>query len=304
MTLLVLDPGFFLQPELSGGAAEERLLRRVEDANLLLRLPGFSLLSKVGDLDYFGEVYRSEGPDLSGAGRSLKQAVDRLREFARRGRVLPRVPVAGRVWGVRELAAWSGLGKDWTDIVTEVLGAALLQERPEDVAVLCNHIEGRNARERSSGGVELIEVTRWRLYAALQGRSPAAVRWIARPRHVEAPFSIRMDGRLPAAPCPGAHPFCLPPGWERRSTRVWAVHSARPCWIDAQGNAWARPATGGGYHWDVYLKAPALHQRIGLNPINVTQHGAPPGQGQPGDLHHVPTGKQGRLKDRSGWSCP
>jgi hypothetical protein len=73
--------------------------------------------------------------------------------------------------------------------------------------------------------------------------------------------------------------------------------------VDAQGQGWARPSTGGGYHWDVYLTAQA-EDRIGLAQINITQHGAPAGQGRPGDLHHVPKDKRPRLRDQSGWRCP
>ena len=86
-------------------------------------------------------------------------------------------------------------------------------------------------------------------------------------------------------------------------TTVWETHQSRPCWLDAQGQWWARPATGGGHHWDVYLN-PDEERRIGLDQINVTQHGAPADEGDPGTLHHVPEKKLQALKTRSGWRCP
>lgn len=83
---------------------------------------------------------------------------------------------------------------------------------------------------------------------------------------------------------------------------VFRTHEARPAWLDARGNAWAKPSTGGGYHWDVYL-SPELDDEYGLGQLNIVAWGGPPAEGLPGSLHHVPGHKQGRLKKKTGWTC-
>lgn len=80
---------------------------------------------------------------------------------------------------------------------------------------------------------------------------------------------------------------------------------SKPVYLDAKGNGWARPNIneGKGHHWDVYIRDAALAERIGLDQLNVVEVGAPPKEGPPGSIHHVPAKKKGRLLDDSGWTC-
>ena len=80
---------------------------------------------------------------------------------------------------------------------------------------------------------------------------------------------------------------------------------SRPVWIDERGYGWARPNImgGKGHHWDVYITDVKVAERIGLSQLNIVEFGAPPEQGRPGSLHHLPKQKQGRLRDDTGWTC-
>ena len=80
------------------------------------------------------------------------------------------------------------------------------------------------------------------------------------------------------------------------------THESRPTWRDRKSNHWARPATGGGHHWDVYLE-PSLAEEYGLGQLNIVQWSAPASEGAPGSIHHVPTSKKSRLRKKTGWSC-
>jgi len=85
---------------------------------------------------------------------------------------------------------------------------------------------------------------------------------------------------------------------------VWKTLESKPCWIDSNGLGWARPRTGGGYHWDVFLKNhTAICEAAGVDQVNVVQHGAPSEQGVAGAIHHAGE-KKGRLNKELSWSCP
>ena len=310
--LVVLDPGFFREDGIASGEpaqrdlAEHRLRERLDDANSLLVQPGARLVVAVDDLRWFDTIYREEARTIEDiAQRPLKTALARFREHRRHGRTLPSALLAGKMWGVPLMADWSAFGRTWRNELERVLAAAVQIAAREQVQVvlLCHRIRGRNARDQSSNDVELIEVLRWRLSVALRGAPTTTVPCVGKRRHLETPWTRRMDDRLPDRHGPGHHPYCPPPRWMNSQTRVWGTHQSRPCWLDAQGQWWARPATGSGYHWDVYLNSGET-TRIGLSQINITQQGAPAGQGEPGDLHHVPTKKRHALKATSGWRCP
>ncbi len=310
--LVVLDPGFFRENGIDSGnpsikaAAVGRLRARLDDANRLLAQPNTDLVVAVDALRWFDDIYGSEVRPLERlSDRSLNQTLDRFRQHRRNGRTLPGVDLQGMMWGVVQMTNWPALGRNWQPELERVLAASVAsaQERHVRVVFLCHRIIGRNAEDRSSGGVDLVEVTRWGLYIAIQGVAPMNVHCVGRSRHIDVPWTIRMDDRLPDRHGPGLHPYCPPARWVNRKTLVWRTHQSRPCWLDAQGQWWARPSTGGGYHWDVWLNA--QHEaRIGLSQINVTQDGAPTDQGVPGDLHHVPTDKKHALKSTTGWGCP
>ncbi len=309
--LVVLDPGFFREQGLNASnpsvhaVACARLRTRLDDANRLLM--GNRLV--VGTTDavaWIDTIYRREASAIAkAADPGLRSALDRLfRDHRRSGATLPPVASVGAMWGVQMMCDWSPLGGGWRDDMERILAATAVyaHAHEEAVAFLCHRILGRNATDRSSGGVELIEVLRWRLSVSVRGARPTVFPCVSKLRHLEVPWTRRMDERLPDLSGPGLHPYCAPAAWKNSQTVVWRTHQSRPCWLDAQSQWWARPATGGGYHWDVYLND-ANETRIGLNQINVTQHGAPPAQGAPGDLHHVPSDKKHAIKNTSGWSC-
>ncbi len=308
--LVVLDPAFFREDGLHANDAGiraralHRLRRRLDDANRILLHR--TLVVATPEVPWLDTIYRREVRTLSVADdRAVLQAIDRIfREHKRQGAVLPAVAPVGAMWGVAMMCDWAPLGGGWREPMERVLAAAAVyaadQGRP--VAFLCHRVVGRNVVDRSSGGVELIEVLRWRLSVSVRGAPPTVFPCVSTPRNLSVDWTRRMDERLPDAHGPGLHPYCAPSGWKNSNTVVCRTHQSRPCWRDAQEQWWARPATGGGHHWDVYLNA--HHEtRIGLGQINVTQHGAPAGEGQPGDLHHVPEDKKHALKNTSGWNC-
>lgn len=310
--LVVLDPGFFREDGIEIGdapwreAASRRLRHRLDHANALLMQPGTQLVVAVDKLAWFDDVFRAQVKSLElGAERPLKQAFARLLEHRKRGRTLPGVVLTGTMWGVVQMAQWPTSQRSWRPELERVLAASVVTAAREGVPVvfLCHRIEGRNIRDRSSNSVELVEVLRWRLSVSIRGAMPALIPCVGQLRHLDVPWTRRMDDRLPDVHGPDLHPYCPPSGWAHARTKVWGTHASRPCWLDAQGQWWARPATGGGYHWDVYLNHDE-EQRIGLSQINVTRHGVPIGEGAPGDLHHVPKKKRQAIQTSSGWRCP
>jgi hypothetical protein len=308
--LVVLDPGFFREEGIDGAdearreEASVRLAKRLDDANLLLRRKGAALIVGVDTFRWFDEIYRAEVRKIVPvAGHRLKSGLDQLRGHAKRGRVLPGVSLEGKMWGVPMMADWPPFDRSYRNELERVLAAAVVAAKSEtEVVFLCHRIEGRNVRDRSSGGVELAEVLRWRLAVAVRGAETTLVPCVSNLRQVDVSWTRRMDERLPDVSGPGLHPFCPRDGWRNSKVDVWGTHQSRPCWRDDQGQWWARPGTGGGHHWDVYLNAEHAAS-IGLAQINVTQHGAPTKQGRPGDLHHVPTEKRHALRRTSGWRC-
>jgi hypothetical protein len=308
--LVILDPGFFREADIKSGngerraRAERRLTERLEDANRLLARRGAALIVAVDRLRWFDEIWRAEvRPIEEAAGRPLKQALARLREHHRRGRTLPEVAPQGNMWGISMMAEWPDFGRSWREALELVVSATVHAGAGEGAVFLCHRILGRNAMDRSSATIELTVVMRWRLTAALRGAPTTVIPCVGSERHIDVAWTRRMDDRLPDAHGTGLHPYCPPAGWRNAQTRVWGTQQSRPCWLDARGQGWARPAIADGYHWDVYVTSEA-EARIGLGQINVTRFGAPAGQGHPGDLHHIPTAKRGRLRDKSGWDCP
>jgi len=309
--LVVIDPGFFREVGLQDpntkvrATAYARLRARLDDANRLLHTR--SLVLGTPQVAWLDGVYRREVlPILAQEDRALLQAVDRMfRDHRRVGRTLAAVVPRGRMWGVEMMAGGPRSGTPWLPELQRVLAATVATAHQEQTSALflCHRIEGRNVCDRSSGGVELVEVLRWRLTIANQGSPTTVLPCVSRERHLTVPWTRRMDERLPDEHGPGRHPYCPPPTWHNSKTVVHRTAYSKPCWEDAQGQSWARPSTGSGYHWDVFL-TPANAEQIGLSQINVTQHGAPSGQGAAGDLHHVPANKRHALRSEHGWRCP
>jgi hypothetical protein len=310
--LVVLDPGFFRENGITStdqdirGDATRRLQARLDEANRLLTAPNTALVVAADALSWFDAIYLLEARSIERiADRPLRQSLDRLREHRRRGRTVPGIVVKGKMWGIQMMAGWPSLGRSWLADLEKILGATVVEAARMNVPVvfLCHRIFGRNVRDCSAVGVDLVEVLRWRLSASISGAPPTVVPCASRLRHVEVPWTVRMDDRLPDQHGPGLHPYCPPNQWRNSKTIVWEVHQSRPCWLDAQQQYWARPSTGGGYHWDVWLNL-AESARIGLSQINITQDDAPGNEGRPGDLHHVPSAKRQALRRTSGWRCP
>lgn len=311
MTFVVLDPGFFREKGLNAvdprdrDAARERLRRRVDDGNRVLN--GRRLVGGTDTVPWLKTVYVREVKPLKGlADRELTQALDQMFLERRHAKYTLRdIAVQGQMWGVGMMAGWPALGGSWQSPLQEVLAATVMAAMQEqtDALFLCHRILGRNARHHSANGVELVEVLRWRLTVAIRGATTLVIPCVGKPRHIDVPWTRRLDDRLPDQHGPGLHPYCPPPGWRNSKVTVHRTAQSRPCWVDSGDQHWARPSTGGGHHWDVYLNQ-SQQSRIGLSQVNVTQHGAPIDEGRPGDLHHVPSNKRHALKNTSGWTCP
>lgn len=175
----------------------------------------------------------------------------------------------------------------------------------EDVVLFVRRIEGRNLHVHRAGNTTLDENTRWVLHVQSSIAGRKQILCVYHPRNITETWSTRFDWRLPRAP-DARFPFCAPLFWWLRATPVFDTKQSKPCWIDQHGNGWARPNinSGAGYHWDVYIRNPNHVAAIGLDQINVVQFGAPAGEGRPGWIHHVPTGKAGKVNEKDrGWSC-
>lgn len=159
---------------------------------------------------------------------------------------------------------------------------------------------------REGRGSSLHENTRWVLHIQPKALGHRQVLFVHHPRNLDLRWTTRFDWRLPAEHDRARYPFCPPPRWWKSSTPAARTVESKPAWVDALGNGWARPAISGGagYHWDVFISAPSTRRSVGLSQINVVQFGAPEGEGAPGDLHHVPTDKAGRVNKDRGWNCP
>ena len=205
------------------------------------------------------------------------------------------------MWSVRPLFGWSNLAPGWFEAMEQLLlRCALTGERG---VVITRPIEGRNVRRHAVGRCELMEKTRWRVYVHASGAPPWRADCVTHPRNLSSPWTSRFDHRLPGPEDGARYPFCPPLRWWDRDVSAHSTVESKPAWVDRRGSAWIRPATGGGHHWDVFIRDVSTAEQIGLDQLNIVEWGAPPGQGKPGDIHHVPTGKAGRLKSDPGWSC-
>jgi hypothetical protein len=306
--LVALDPGLFcVGPQTTSAELQSRIDHANAAIFALEKRGNARVVRRVGTTNVWNQLYthcvRPLAPLLT---PQLNRSLDRLRGFAECGRDLPEPRGAGRCHGARLMFTHSSLpalAEGWVGLMERVLFAGALAREPLYIVVA--QILGRNIEARAADGVELNEVTRFRLYVATKGAPPRAVDCVARARHVDVPWSARLDFRLPDATRDRARcPFCPPVGWERFATSVWRTRESRPCWVDAHGNAWARPRIPGAHHWDVYLTQPGLVERIGLDQLNIVDFGAPATEGKAGSLHHVPAAKRSRLLDPNpSWPC-
>jgi hypothetical protein len=296
--LAVLDPALFLlsgtQPLPADEAHHFEVL--LDEAVRICR----KTRARIPNQDwYWGELQRSLVlPVERVATRRMKLAIDELRRHA--GRIEFPAPVQARAWGIKPLFGWDRCPPDWLERMQQVLlGCALSDE----TLLITRLFEGRNLQIHATGRCTLHEKTRWRLYLHAKGQPPRSIPCVSSARNLAVDWTTRYDERLPASSDGARYPFCPPEGWWRRDVLAFRPHASRPAWVDKQGNAWARPSTGGGYHWDVYLNDPKLIETIGLSQLNIVQFGAPPDEGHSGHIHHVPAKKQARLRNDPGWHC-
>lgn len=294
-----LDPALFLTSDRARRTDAE--VRRDLDAVLqICRQRGVELVATRACWD---RLWDELGRTLERSLRDplAKRSVQQMRRAARvldDGQDAPR-----RAWGFRQMFAWEGLGGGWEDMMSRSI--ARLAREDHEIILFTRLLETRNLTTHSHANTSLREITRWRLYLTTAGVSPVTVRCIHHRRNLDVAHTERIDHRLPADADRAQCPYCPPARWHQRDTRVFAHVQSRPVWLDRHGNAWARPSIGGGkgHHWDVYLRAPDLADQIGLDQINITAWGAPASEGEPGDLHHLPSNKRAHLKREPRWRC-
>lgn len=253
--------------------------------------------------EYWRDLWLELGAPLERASLpAQRRAIQEVRKLGKPADDFPplRTPT-GRVYGLRQLFTIGGTPDPWCERMTNALARATATGAR--VVLLARRIVGRDLVLHSAGHSQLLESRRWVLQLHLQGRPPAQVSCLHHPRNWDLPWTTRFDWRLPAVQDGATHPFCPPQHWWKASTSAVSTMESRTVWLDAHGRGWARPNTpGSGHHWDVYLREPALVDRVGLSQLNIIEFGDP-SEGRAGHLHHVPSAKKGRLKSRVGWPC-
>ncbi len=235
-----------------------------------------------------------------------KRALQEVRKLGTRSKLnLPQLnQPAGQVWrrGFSQLFAPPFLPAEWDEKMAAALIRAASTEN--EVVLLTRRVLGRNVLRHSAAGCVLDENTRWLLHLQPSGMMTRHVRCVYHPRNLDEPWTTRFDWRLPSIAQGARYPFCPPDAWWRGGTVAQRTIQSKPAWIDKHGNGWARPniAGGAGYHWDVFIETTALQQTVGLNQINVVEFGAPNKEGKPGQIHHIPDDKTGRIT-KQGWQC-
>lgn len=300
--IIVIDPALFIIENSMGtlSSAEESAMNgRIEELNRICReqqgtIPNAPWYWNDLRRDFIGPMIQRTAP-----GSRLRMGLDRLPYYARS---LPQLDIAAqgttRFWGVKPLFGWERLPEKWLEIMERLLNGCAACD---DETVLVTRIfPGRNMNVIAIGKCTLTEKTRWELKVIRPGCSPRRIRCVRSTRNIAAPWTTRFDEKLPDS---GRFPFCPPPNWWRRDTQVHRTFESKPAWIDRFGSGWTQPATGGDYHWDVFLDAQDLQQSVGLNQLNIVAWGNTEGK-VPGDIHHEPKKKKGRLREGAGWNCP
>ncbi len=306
--IALIDPAIFVWPAPMGQLSEK-------DEKAFASIVGQALLTcraagaKIGNIDgYWDRLWKDFVEPLRARLRTqpAKAAIDELRKLSGQRSVFPAAPLTTKVWGFRSLFGQTPvlMPVDWA----ERIGAAAAQlfVAQQSVLMLVRLVPGRNVKEhRGKQHVTLLEVTRWCLYVRPPGfAAHQRIDCVRTPQQIHRRWTTRYDERLPTQHDNARYPFCLPPDWHRVRVQAVGTMEAAPAWIDAAGRGWTRPNIpgGAGHHWDVFFSDPRLKAEIGVDQINIVEFGAPPAQGRPGELHHVPNEKQGRVKD-VGWAC-
>lgn len=297
--IAVLDPAWLVRTMPHDEAA------LATDINALLKLCRDVGAELSGLDDYWDPLTRELLRPLESAARSPqgRDAIAALRGAAWR-RAVPPFGNPGRVRGVHPMFAETAiLPAVWGDR----MGRALLRlsQLKERLILLTRPVVGRNIRRHGTGDLVLDEVTRWRVYAQPNSTEFVPIACVRVRRQVLVDWTTRYDHRLPAVADGARYPFCPPDNWDDEQVEAVQTRSSKPAFVDARVNGWTRPNIPGGrgYHWDVFVKDQTMIDAVGVDQINVVEFGAPPAEGKPGHLHHVPSKKAGKVSD-IGWSCP
>ena len=296
--LVIVDPAIFL---LEGTGpltlpVETLLAHRVDEVNRICR----RLSGTIPNFDwYWGRLQRELIRPLLPRLRipHCKAAFDNMRRFANQVELSP--VKSAKLWGVRAHFDWQKL-QGWLEPMERIISGCAVTDETKLIVRL---IPSRNLIIHAAAACTLHEKTRWRMYVHARGYPPAQIDCVQRERNLDVPWTIRYDERLPSDFDGARYPFCPPQKWWKRDVQPQRTHASKPAWIDSRGNAWARPNTKNGYHWDVYLMAPRLVDQIGLSQLNIVQFGAPVEEGLCGHIHHVPSGKKARQRSDTGWTC-
>lgn len=291
----LLDPALFLQ------RSDQEVQREFE---LVLRACKQHLISLPALDEYWHALWSQLGRPLEDKLSPVaKRALQEVRKLGSHQPHLPIPAAVNRAWrrGFQQLFG----AKYFTDSWEERMAAAAIRAMAtgEEVVIFTRRILGRNLTRHTAGNCVLDENTRWVLHLQPQGVGHRQVLCVHHPRNLTERWTSRFDWRLPGA-LHGDYPFCPPDAWWKGTTPAVGTVSSKPAWLDRHGNGWARPniQNGAGYHWDVLIVSPGLRQTVGLNQINVVEFGAPSTEGAAGQIHHVPTGKAGKLTG-TGWTC-
>lgn len=274
-----------------------------EELGQVLHLCRHHHVTVPSNLSYWDPLWADLGARMERQLQPGGQAQRALRELRKLGRPVAGLPATPQhrvlVWGFTPQARGGLFSGDWPERMAEAaVRTALTQQR---VILLVRRVPGRNLIVHRHAAITLDEITRWKLYVRPPTLGPVAIDCCSHPRHLEVPWTIRMDWRLPDQ---GRYPYCAPQRWKSAQTPVFVTSKSRPAWVDALGNEWARPNIqgGAGYHWDVYVNA-NQESRLGLGQLNVVAFGGPPSESAPGSIHHMKAAKRAHFKDR-GWTCP
>jgi hypothetical protein len=298
--IAVIDPALLLTTEADGAlSAEEEaeLVACVDDAERICR--DFDARIPAADW-YWGKLQRETVRSLLRRTKDprLRQGLDNLRGRAKPVEIAEK-PIVGRtqLWGARTLFGDERLAPQWLAVMERLLiGCA---QRDEETILITRLFEGRNLVRHVVGKSTLDEKTRWRILANVPGRPPRLIRCVRNPRNLKVSWTTRFDEKLPDT---GRYPFCPPDRWWRGTTEVWRTLKSKPAWLDRYGNGWVQPATGGDYHWDVFLEDPKVRDAVGISQINVVTWGNAEKGKIPGEIHHVPQDKKSRFRG-GGWTC-
>jgi len=294
----LLDPALFLprsDPEVE------------RDLDLVIRACREHAIQLVPLDEYWRDLWTDFAQPLERQlGPSARRAVQQLRKLAEASTLYaPALSSgAGKAWwaGFSQLFGPQALGAPWEEKMACATLRAVIADR--EVVMLTRRVPGRNLAAHAASGSTLDETTRWILHVQPKGIGHRQILCIHHPRNLRERWTARFDWRLPSSSDGARYPFCPPACWWKGATPAHRTIESKPAWLDTHGNGWARPniAQGAGYHWDVFIQSPALRQAVGLQQINVVEFGAPRSEGKPGQLHHVPDAKLGKLTG-TGWRC-